>query len=814
MSPRYEHLVLPYFDIDISRRKKRSGGGYKSTYTNRKDVYHVTIESFKEIKSEHDKKKASDDSFIDPKLIFKVELNQIVNEDRFREALESIDFDIISPSPDNKGYWIVSTKDEELSKLRKKLELFIKEDRYKFFYAIKGFSDIPPEDKTGEILKKYPLYDKETAYLDVELWRVNDVELSELMKNFNDLIISNNGRIVDSITTDDFVLIRIEADGNLLNKLLERKFVKYVDKPRRVAIQKIINTDIEEIEIVTKPTTSSHGILVMDSGIISNHPLLKDIVGDEIALSTKDNKRIIETNPADEVGHGTQVAGISAFGDIKASIFQKKLFCENWIFSAKVMYKSPDDGTAVFDREELPENQLRRAIEYFTDKYPLCKIINISFGDAAFRMDSGRRQFRIASLIDKLSREYDLIFVIATGNIQQPLEENYPFSLLNEESDAINIIDPASSALGITVGALSDFSYPRTTSLLGCIKKRDYPSPITRVGLGLNNMIKPEIVEVGGGGYGLEDSDIITLNHKYLSDGRLFTIMAGTSLSTPKVSNILGKIMNKYPNRTNNLYKALLLSSASIPSDRPRPLDSIKYNDTKENWIKLLKIYGYGKPNVEKAIYSNSNRVVLLRENQIKIDGLHLYQIDVPDAFFDTRGSGMITISLVFDPPTRASRSSYIGTKMEALLFKNVDVEIVKLAYGNVPDGVKDEEIIPKKLRKYKIRMFPLNNLLKKGVHQKYHHVFINRGNISSRYPLVLVIICKSSWLKDQEYLQNYAVVVTIEHQASINLYNIISTPAPTFMIFFVLSSGFDCRFYPSWRSITRLKETNENVVM
>ena len=58
-------------------------------------------------------------------------------------------------------------------------------------------------------------------------------------------------------------------------------------------------------------------IIVLDNGVLSGHPLLEDGVGDEIEGAHLIEPAIFPNNYVDDVGHGTKVAEIALYGDIK-----------------------------------------------------------------------------------------------------------------------------------------------------------------------------------------------------------------------------------------------------------------------------------------------------------------------------------------------------------------------------------------------------------------------------------------------------------------------------------------------------------------
>jgi len=437
------------------------------------------------------------------------------------------------------------------------------------------------------------------------------------------------------------------------------------------------------------------------------------------------------------------------------------------------MYKN-ETGDAEFDEEELLEHQLERSVSWVFENYPNCRIVNLSLGNSFNRLTDGARQFNLSTLIDELSKKYNLIFVVPSGNIFDELceSDSYPDYLIN--SNKIRIIDPAPSALALTVGAVYNINGPTGVPAIY------YPSRITRVGPGYGGMIKPDLVENGGGGYG-EESSVVTVNPNWIKDGRLFTLESGTSFSVPKISHCLAKLVNAFPDYSNNMIKALLISSSRILKNRPgclSDLDIYKNNDAK--LMEFLNIYGHGIPNYDKSRYSDKNRVILLSDNRIKLNHIHTYSFYIPKEFILSRGARRLSVTLVFDPPVNKNRSDYLGTTMEARLFREPDTNDIKKFFGSadINEETVKEILSRRELKEIELRPGPI--IRKRCVHQKGVIEYKERGRpkINPEQPLTLVIICQNRWIKDrddkddEDYLQDYAVVVSVEHSEEIDIYN------------------------------------------
>ena len=260
---------------------------------------------------------------------------------------------------------------------------------------------------------------------------------------------SKGGKITDKLTTKSFCRLRIVANKQIYSDILELSEVAHVDRPPKIKLklEAELDSDIGEFHFGMPPNENAAGILVVDSGILAGHPMLENAVGDEISI-------ISEDNPFDDVGHGTKVAGFALYGDIQKCKDNGIFIPELWIFSAKVMYKN-ESGYAEYDEKELLEHQLDKAVRWIAENYSNCRVVNLSLGNCANKMIKGLQQFDLSTLIDDLSNELNLIFVVSCGNICDidiGEFEIYPDYLL--ESDKTNIIDPAPSALALTVGAL------------------------------------------------------------------------------------------------------------------------------------------------------------------------------------------------------------------------------------------------------------------------------------------------------------------------------------------------------------------------
>lgn len=336
------------------------------------------------------------------------------------------------------------------------------------------------------------------------------------------------------------------------------------------------------------------------------------------------------------------------------------------------------------------------------------------------------------------------------------------------------------SALSITVGLVAHENNIMEQSLDFHKKELWTPiadenelSPFTRVDPGINNILKPEDVHDGGNMILRESGGNIKENMSgklpllsNLPMERLFTYDVGSSFSAPMVTNILGKIANKYPNGSANLLKNLLLQSTRLPE-----IKNVKGTNTDKKKFHFNSL-GYGLPNYEYAIASFDNRVVLLDEATIGLNKIQVYSVDVPKLFFEAKGHKRVPVALTFNPPTRMTRGdSYLGNQLEFKLFHTLDSDIIVNKFAEV--DLSDEEQLANVIdKKYEIVMDPGIDTRKKGCYQKGVKEYKREPQNIPTSSFTLVIINSNKWINDLNYTQDYCVSMVIEHIEEIKLYN------------------------------------------
>jgi hypothetical protein len=216
-------------------------------------------------------------------------------------------------------------------------------------------------------------------------------------------------------------------------------------------------------------------------------------------------------------------------------------------------------------------------------------------------------------------------------------------------------------------------------------------------------------------------------------------------------------LIEAFPEATSNLIRALLALSAEHP---PSALECLPRDDDDA----VFNVLGYGIADVEKALSSDDNRVILFREDTLAIDKFAVYEVPIPEIFQTGKGSRQIRVALSFDPPVRHTRVDYAGNKMGFHLLRGTNAQEVFDAFRKWEKEEGDAATIAEGL---KCSLKPGAQRRERGTLQC--GTFVAHRNIE-KYgnSYFLVVRCESGWSAED---QRFAVAVELRAKADIPLY-------------------------------------------
>lgn len=716
---------------------------------------------------------------IDPELILKVELTRAVDEDEWRRA----GLTVIAQNPGN--VFVLFAGGRELREFRERLAAYRggpQDGAQSAPYAgligsIEGAGEVDPADRIGPRLRVYGIVDpadidgREAFVVDLDLWDAGAGDRRHRVDSILRYIEALGGARVGEpfISNYGLLLIRVRVLGALLRTLLDRPEIALIDFPPipDLGEREPPILTMQDLPQITPPPANSPMIGVIDSGV-NDHPLLDGVVTDRVGIPEA-------LGAADDWGHGTKVAGIAAYGDVRERIDARSFASPVRIISVRVVN---DQGR--FDENSILPDQMRKAVAFLVGRG--CRVINMSLGDASLTPYAGGRASVWAAELDSLAREYDVVIVVPAGNAasgarapwgrtNDAILTSYPSYLTQPEN---RLIDPAIAANVVTVGALAHgnglVDNEDDAVQVQALTEAHDPSPITRSGPGIGDAIKPDFCDFGGTvvynghtdrllhGQHWASAGMVTLEPEYLRS--LFTSATGTSYAAPRVAYKAAQIAARIPGASANLIRALLAIASDVPLPAKRRLQPLE-NDRVVPGARVRQCVGYGIPEVTKALASEERRVILLADRQeLDLDQVALYAIPLPADFRTTNGVRTIRVSLAFDPPVRHTRLEYLGTRMSFYLMRGLTPAQILDFFRRRDDGTRRPDIPTSA----KCSMDPGVEARDSSTLQSACFV---QGRNSDRYgdAFYLAVLTHRRWAGDDIVRQRFAVAVELAHE-------------------------------------------------
>lgn len=691
-------------------------------------------------------------------LVFMMETRKGTHEERFRSELRSVDMTAVrsahAPAPKPGRVWTVHASDPDFKKMKKKLDRRLRRRSPNMVDDITSIAPMDPESKVGPLLRAMPLDGSARIMVYIDTRRVGGPgaagpEVIDGAEQFIiDLARGAGYGVYDRVRSRNTYVLLVGCDRGVLDGIKRHYLVSRVDRVSGFGLPEGWPEADGLRPVARPPRRTGVGILVMDSGVL-RHPLLDpSLSGRHLGLPN--------VRERDDMAHGTSVAGCALYGSLAGMRPDEVLEPAFDIHSGKAFYD--DGGRARLDPSRMPMSLVAECVRA-AGRIRGCRVVNASFGEIHLDGRDWSRQPEFSVLIDDLAEEFpDTVFTVSMGNVERGRTPEFPGHLLDTGSDAARLVPPASSIHALSVGALQ------------MIRGELAPSDITRTGPGFGGMIKPDMVEVGGG----SKNPVPVLNPDFRQ--RPMTFNAGTSFSTPVVANHVARIVAKFPGMSRNMVIALILSSSRYPPTHEEfsgllPRQGPETQDAR--CMRRFHTYGLGKPDIRDALSSDDNRVVLKHEGSIAPDTSQCFEIPVPERFAGEGGRRTITVSLAFDPAVDKNRADYFGTRLGFRMYRNRSPGEVEERLG-AGSGMDPTDERARAIDGDEIKFNPGPSQRELSPHQKGYRILTTKYRMREGMPLVLVVRRSDKW-KGGRKVQKYAVCVTLQHEQNIDLYQSVA---------------------------------------
>lgn len=764
----YEHLQLVRLPEQLERRKHGGGRAPERDVGAHSGKIRAELDT---AVAEQRQRRAPE--FVDPSLVLRVRMAGGAMEADW----EQLGLTLLASDPDRT--LVLFSSSEDMAAFRERLAAFAggappdqKGTPYAAFIGgIEEIGSLDPRDRIGIRFREEGFtatddFLEDASYLlDIELWDLGRRELrTRKLEQLEAYIAARDGEVLDRYVGPSITMLRARCSGKVVRTLLTIEDIQTVDLPPEpdVTTGEALQLTLDALPARGPVDANAPVIGVIDSGV-NAHPLIEDVLVGAVGVPEA-------LGSADGWGHGTRVAGVALFGDLRAQLDAGALSRHARIASAKVVN---DAGS--FDERRLVPAQMREAITRLAQEFG-CRIFVISLGDAKRTYDGGKVGPWAATL-DELARELNVLIVVSAGNrqprggnrIEQAVTE-YPAYLLEP---ANRFCEPAGAMNVVTVGALAhgEGLGPEFVEdvKIRPITRAFEPAPFTRIGPGINGAVKPDLVDLGGTmvfdpvvarlrkGEDLPTAGVMTLHHQFLD--RLFTSGSGTSYSAPLVAHKASRLLGLFPNASANLLRVLLVGAAVIPEEAAAKLAPHGADAARS-------VCGHGRVDPQRAAYSDDHRVILYAEDELPLDHFAVYQIPIPIEF---QGGGRRTlrVTLAYDPPVRHSRADYAGVGMSFRLLRGCDPALI---FEHFRRRKKEEGRHPDIEGRYNCNLLPGAQQREKGTVQSASVTFTRDTDVYGQ-DYYLVVRCESGWAESFVTKQRFAVTVELEHQQEVQLY-------------------------------------------
>ncbi len=435
----------------------------------------------------------------------------------------------------------------------------------------------------------------------------------------------------------------------------------------RIEQQEWIEDLLRRIEVVD---SSNIKVCLLDSGVNNGHQLLQPIIDDvntltvDSAWGTNDHEQ--------RSGHGTLMAGIAGYGKMEeALIGTNRVQLTHKLCSVKILPPPLQEGT----QKELWGDVTAQGIARAEIQNPEMVLVYCMSVTATDDVKMGRPS-SWSGAIDKIAfgeGETQKLILISAGNIKNyypDLNDLNDYPHINYTSSVQN---PAQSWNALTIGAFTqkvlvkDDRYAEYKALanLGELS----PHSTTSLFWETKWPIKPDLVFEGGNLLKAPDESITTHEDlELLTTSKSFHIkpfdtINATSAAVAQASWFAAKIAYEYPNAWPETIRGLMVHSAN-------------WNDAMKNQIivrpgnrgdfkKLLKVFGYGVPDLDRALYSQESAFTFIAQDYIQPFGfnarknpetneIHFYNLPWPSELLLSLGEApvrlRVTLSYYVEP--------------------------------------------------------------------------------------------------------------------------------------------------------------------
>lgn len=378
--------------------------------------------------------------------------------------------------------------------------------------------------------------------------------------------------------------------------------------------QNWVNDLLGRIELVD----SNVKVCLLDSGVNNGHQLLQPLIDDANTL-TVDNVWGTDDHESG-AGHGTLMAGVAGYGKMEqVLVSQNQVPLTHKLCSVKILPRPHQNETP----KELWGDITAQGIARAEIQNPNMVLVYCMSVTSTQDVNVGRPS-SWSGAVDNLAYgegENQRLIIVSAGNIRDDESwQNYPYSnfttsvqnpaqawnavVTGAHTEKVQVTDPnfQNHSLVANEGELSPYS---STSL---IWERRWP-------------VKPDVVFEGGNLLKAPDNNITSHEDlELLSTSKSiqikpFDTVNATSAAAAQASWFAAKVAFEYPDAWAETIRGLMVHSADW-NDAMR--NQHEKQNNKRDITNLLRTFGFGVPNLDRALYSQESALTFIAQETIQ----------------------------------------------------------------------------------------------------------------------------------------------------------------------------------------------------
>lgn len=463
------------------------------------------------------------------------------------------------------------------------------------------------------------------------------------------------------------------------------------------------------LERATFASDNSPYVCILDTGVNRGHPLLSPICSENDLFVVNPN-----WDAADSDGHGTAMAGIATWGDLSNILAESHpLQIRHRIESVKLL-RFPGDNEGkhlgIITSDGVAEAEIAN--------FERTRVFALALSALKSR-DRGKPSAWSAT-IDGLTSDYlgenlqRRLMIVCGGNTGDDLTGLKEYPQYNELQD---IHDPGQAWNALTVGAYTrkvDIRDDGADSYKPLAPEGGLsPYSTTSVTWDLSMPLKPEVV-FEGGNMGIDAYSAASMSSLQLLTtchdipNRLFSTFNATSAATALAAKFAAEIYAQYPTLWPETVRALMVHSADWTKAMMSQFNYRKRTD-KQKAQHLVRVVGYGIPDINKALWSLGNSLVMIVEDELQpfekrrgkqpsTKDMHLHDLPWPKeqlmALGEMQVKMTVTLSYFIEPnPSSRNVSSKYRYPSHQLRFEvKRPTESIKQFMQRITRDARDEE--------------------------------------------------------------------------------------------------------------------------